>query len=148
MVCAWERDPENSPFVEVWPEKRHLAAIHDSMERHLVLDVDGRAVGYVLLAGIDGANPIVEFRRIVVAEKGNGFGQAAVALVVELAFAELGARELWLDFAEHNKRARSIYQKNGFRIDPNAERWAEIQGQRTRLVKMVLTREEFESAVR
>lgn len=147
-VCVWERDPENSRFVQVWPEKRHYGAIHDSTERHLVIDVDGRAVGYVILAGIHGENPVVQFRRIVVAQKGHGFGRAAVALVVKLSFGELGARELWLDFVEHNARARSLYERHGFRIDPEVELWAEIQGRSTRLVKMVLTRAAFESCKR
>jgi len=148
MVCAWERDPENAQFVQTWPEELHRASLTDPTQRHLVIEAGGRAVGFAILAGIDGVTPAVEFRRVVVAEKGRGIGQAAVALVVRYSFAELGARELWLDFVEHNARARCIYEKHGFRVDPQAELRAEVLGRQTRLIKMILSRADFESLAR
>jgi hypothetical protein len=27
MVCAWESDPDNAAFVQVWPEELHRAAL-------------------------------------------------------------------------------------------------------------------------
>jgi RimJ/RimL family protein N-acetyltransferase len=146
MVCAWERDPENAQFVQVWPEELHRAALIDPTQRHLVIEAGGRAVGFVILAGLDGVNPVVEFRRVVVAEKGRGIGQATVALVVQYSFTELGAREVWLDFVEHNARARYIYEKLGFRVDPQAEIWVAVLGRQTRLIKMILSRADFDSS--
>jgi RimJ/RimL family protein N-acetyltransferase len=59
---------------------------------------------------------------------------------VRYAFEDLEAAEVWLDFAVHNTRAAHVYSKCGFRIDPSADMWAEIDGKRTRLVKMTTTR--------
>ncbi len=142
MVTAWERAPANAAFVEVWPPDRHLAALTNPALRHLGVECGGTPVGFVILAGLGPAEPVVEFRRLVVADKGRGIGQAAVAWIVRYAFDRLGAAEIWLDFAIHNARAAHVYTKCGFRVDPTAELWAEIDGARTRLIKMTMGRAE------
>lgn len=50
----------------------------------------------------------------MVAEKGRGHGRAALRLVKERAFGELGAHRLWLDVKEENARARRLYESEGF----------------------------------
>jgi RimJ/RimL family protein N-acetyltransferase len=85
--------------------------------RYFTLDQDGRAVGFVLLAGLESEHGSVEFRRIDVAEKGRGFGRAAVEAVKTFCFEELGAHRLWLDVVESNTRARSLYESSGFRFE-------------------------------
>lgn len=144
VVQAWERHPENAAFVQVWSKDRHRRALTDPTQRHLILETGDRAVGFVILAGIGGAGSVVEFRRIVVVEKGRGIGKAAVARVLEYAFDELDASEVWLDFVEHNTRARHVYEKYGFRADPTARLSTEIDGERVPLVKMTLPRAVFE----
>lgn len=75
---------------------------------------DGEAVGYVILANL---HKSVELRRIVVAEKGRGYGRAAVRQIKRLVFEELGAPRPWLDVKENNSRARHIYTSEGFTIE-------------------------------
>lgn len=140
---TWEKHPENAAFVEVWPEARHRAALADASIRYFVIETGGRGIGFVILAGVEGNRPSVEFRRIVVAEKGRGFGTAAVRAVVRHCFETLGAEEVWLDFVEHNTRARHVYTACGFRETPGPRRWAKIAGRRTPLVVMGLSREAF-----
>jgi diamine N-acetyltransferase len=118
FVCALERDPETAPWVLAWSEERHRAAIADPDEEHLLLvagEEDGeRALGFVLLAGLCDANNCVQLRRIVVAERGRGSGRAGLELIQEHAFAELGARRLWLDLQVRNLRARRASAAVGF----------------------------------
>ena len=140
-VTAWERHPDTVAYVVVWPRDRHLIALRHPTMRQLIVACGGRSVGFVILAGVDGPRPVVELRRIVIAEKGRGIGQAAVALVTRYAFDELDAAEVWLDVAAYNSRAAHVYAKCGFRIDSTADLWGEIAGRRTRLVKMTLSRE-------
>lgn len=142
-VVDWERRPENAAFVVVWSPDRHRAALTDPTCRHLVIEGGGRPVGYVILSDVAGRQPVVEFRRIVVADKGRGFGKAAVAAVLEHAFEDLDASQVWLDFVAHNDRAARVYAKAGFRIDPTADAWAIIDGERTRLVKMSIERKDW-----
>lgn len=117
VIAAWELDPGNAPFIVPWDEARHREALRDPDLRYFILDEDGRAVGFVLLAGITSENNSVEFRRIVVVEKGRGFGRTAVELVQVYCFENLGAHRLWLDVVETNRRARTLYESAGFRTE-------------------------------
>jgi RimJ/RimL family protein N-acetyltransferase len=68
----------------------------------------------VILGGLANPDSSIEFRRIVVVRKGQGYGRAIVRAVRELAFDELQAHRLWLDVKEHNARARALYKSEGF----------------------------------
>jgi diamine N-acetyltransferase len=143
-VIAWERDPENAAFVVAWPEYSHRGALQDPTFRHFMIEVGERSVGFLILAGIADAVPVVEFRRIVVAEKGRGIGRTAVAETVRYAFEGLDASAIWLDFVHDNTRARRVYESLGFRVDPDARLSAVINGERKQLVKMTLERAAWE----
>lgn len=116
FVLSAEQSAENRAFVTVWTRKQHLGALSSEDLSHLVIEntADGNRVGYIILAGLADANQSIEFRRIVVTEKGKGYGRAALRLVKKLAFAELKAHRLWLDVKEHNVRARNMYESEGF----------------------------------
>lgn len=114
LVAQWERDPGNAPFIAPWTEERHAAGLDDPDLRHLIVEAGDNPVGFVLLAGLQDENRSVEFRRIVITEKGVGYGWAAVELVKRYCFRDLGANRLWLDVIETNQRARSLYASAGF----------------------------------
>jgi len=115
MIAEWERHPDNAAFIMAWDVERHRTAFEDPDLRYFILDDAGVAVGFVLLAGLAGAHRAVEFRRLVVAEKGRGYGRAAVEAVKRYCFHVLGAHRLWLDVLEQNARARALYESAGFR---------------------------------
>ena len=116
FVLDAEHREENRAFIVPWPRERHAAALRAEDLAHLVAAgaADGGRVGYVILAGLAGTGLSVELRRIVITEKGRGYGRAAARLVKRLAFEELGAHRLWLDVKEHNRRARRLYESEGF----------------------------------
>ena len=114
MIAAWERHPDNEPFIVAWDEEQHVAAFGDPDLRYFILDDGGLPVGFVLLAGLAGGNGAVEFRRIVVMEKGRGYGRSAVEAIKQYCFEVLGVHRLWLDVFEENIRAQSLYQSAGF----------------------------------
>ena len=118
-VLAAEGHPENAPFVTQWTRGRHEAAFDDPDARHLVIErvADGRAVGYVILAGLLGRGDGIELRRIVVTEKGHGHGRATLRLIKRMALVDLRARRLWLDVRRNNPKARSLYEDEGFVIE-------------------------------
>ena len=116
FVLSAEQSAENRAFVTVWTREQHLGALSSKDLSHLIIEntADGNRVGYIILAGLADANQSIEFRRIVVTEKGRGYGRAALRMVKKLAFAELKAHRLWLDVKEHNVRARNMYESEGF----------------------------------
>jgi diamine N-acetyltransferase len=116
FVLSAEQSAENRSFVTVWAREQHLGALTSEDMSHLIIEnsADGSRVGYIILAGLADANQSIEFRRIVVTEKGKGYGKEALRLVKKLAFEELKAHRLWLDVKEHNIRARNLYESEGF----------------------------------
>lgn len=81
---------------------------------YLAILADARLAGYFILV-LEADSDCVEFRRIVVAEKGKGTGQAAI-LAMEAYCVECLRRErIWLDVFETNPRGLHVYQKLGYR---------------------------------
>jgi len=118
-VVSAERDEDNRRFIAAWPEDLHRAALRDASLEHLIIASmpNGRPVGFVILAGVQRENRCIEFMRIVVTEKGKGYGRAAVRAIKCRAFETLSAHRLWLDVKDHNIRARAVYEEEGFRYE-------------------------------
>lgn len=146
FVLNAERSRENRPFVAVWTREQHLAALTSEDQSHLIIEsiANGRRVGYIILAGLADANQSIEFRRIVVTEKGKGIGKEALQLVMDLAFEDLKAHRLWLDVKEHNGRAQHIYESAGFVKEGVLRECFKAEDGFESLVVMSMLRREYE----
>jgi len=115
FVLREEDDEGNRPSIGRWPRGRHLEALADpDVEHSIVEDEGGAPVGYAILTGVGDPGRVVCLKRLMVAEKGRGYGRAVLRLIRERAFGALGAHRLWLDVKEGNARARSLYESEGF----------------------------------
>jgi len=115
-VLGAEHSEENRLFVIPWSREKHLQALSDPDLAHLIVQAETK-IGYVILAGLLEPNQSIEFRRVVITEKGRGYGKATVGLVKELAFETYKAHRLWLDVKEQNHRARAVYEAAGFAVE-------------------------------
>lgn len=145
MILAWERDPDNSPFIGPWEKRRHLRAIADPDFEHLVTDVEGVPVGFVILAGLTGPDDSIEFRRIVISNKGKGYGRATVKAVMELVFDTHAAHRLWLDVKDENVRARNLYESLGFQIEGRLRECYKLGDRYESLIVMSMLSDEYEA---
>jgi RimJ/RimL family protein N-acetyltransferase len=95
-ILAMERSDDNTPYIRQWSREKHLEAISDKNIGHFVIQAadDGRIIGYIILIGLENIDRAVEFKRIVIKEKGNGFGRAAVRFIKKYVFEELGFNSL------------------------------------------------------
>ena len=118
-VLSAEADDDNRRFIAVWPEEQHRAALDDTNIEHLIIasQPHSHPIGFVMLAGLQGEHRSIEFMRIVVTDKGKGYGRAAVRAIKRRAFETLSAHRLWLDVKEQNTRARAVYEREGFRYE-------------------------------
>jgi len=118
-VLQAEQDSENSGFIMPWPLAEHHQALHNLNLAHLIIEKreSKQPMGFILLAGLEDANKSIEFRRIVITEKGAGFGKEALGLVKKLAFEQLKTHRLWLDVKDYNQRARHLYESVGFVVE-------------------------------
>jgi diamine N-acetyltransferase len=144
-VVAAEADPDNAPFLAPSPREEHLQFMRDPGHRHLVAEVEGRRVGFVLLRRHP-ADRAVELRRLAVTEKGRGHGRAALRAAMALAFEDPDTHRLWLDVKPQNERARALYRSEGF-VEEGTLRDAHYYGGRFEsLVVMSILRPEWTAA--
>ncbi|MFT9497949.1 GNAT family N-acetyltransferase [Anaerosolibacter sp.] len=115
-VLEAEQGPENSPYVAQWSRTQHQEAMKDSDILHLVIEdrMEKRAVGYIIIAGLESTHRSMELKRIVVTDKGKDYGREALQLVKKLTFEKYKVHRLWLDVREHNHRAQKLYLSEGF----------------------------------
>jgi RimJ/RimL family protein N-acetyltransferase len=146
FVIAAERADDNRAFVAQWTRDQHEKALADPDVRHLIIERadDQKPVGYIILAGLENPNQSVEFRRIVVTEKGKGYGRCALQLVKRLAFEDLHAHRLWLDVKDHNARARYVYESEGFITEGTLRECYRVGDAFESLVVMSMLKSEYE----
>ena len=141
-VVATESDADNAPYLAPSPRAEHEGFLGDPRQRHLIAEVGGRPVGFVLMR-LHPEDRAVELRRLAVTEKGRGYGRATLRAVARAAFEEHGAHRLWLDVKPHNERARALYRSEGF-VEEGVLRDALLTGDRFEsLVVMSLLRPEW-----
>jgi RimJ/RimL family protein N-acetyltransferase len=106
----------NDDFVFVWPRERHIEAMDrpDEMHVSIISAATRELLGYLILAGIGGEDKALEFRRMVIAEKGKGYGRISTRFVKEYCFGVLKYHRLWLDAYTDNETAIGLYKKEGF----------------------------------
>jgi len=149
FVLNAELDPENRPFIGSWTREEHLQALADPDFAHLVIekDDDKRPIGYAILVGLAQPHQSIEFLRLVIADKGKGYGKETLRLVKKLAFEELDAHRLWLDVRDHNVRARHVYEAEGFVFEGILRECHKVGDHFESLVVMSMLRSEYETAI-
>jgi RimJ/RimL family protein N-acetyltransferase len=98
------------------------------------------------LAGLRGEHRNIEFMRLVITEKGQGYGKAAVQTVKRHAFEILAAHRLWLDVKEHNTLARRLYENEDFRYEGTLRECLKVPEGFESLVVMSLLEQEYRNA--
>lgn len=116
FVLQAEGHPDNAQFVSQWSRSRHLSAIACLNEAHYIIErqLEATPVGFLLIAGLEDPNDALELRRLVIIDKGKGYGRASLRLAVKLAFETYQAHRLWLDVFPDNSRAQHLYASEGF----------------------------------
>lgn len=115
FVLGAENAPENACYISQWPRSRHLSAIASKDEAHLVVETQqAQPIGYVLIQHLNSPKRNLRLRRLVITEKGKGYGKQTVQLILRRAFITYGAHRLWLDVKPENHRAKAVYAQAGF----------------------------------
>ena len=100
-------------YVISWSEKKHLDAIENKLVDHKIIESEGRSIGYLIANRNPDDN--YELMRIVVSEKGKGYGKEAIKLLLKFAFEEISTHRFWLDVRMHNTYAIRLYENLGFK---------------------------------
>ena len=116
-VVQLEYHKDNIKFVEPNTYEEHHALLTDPDVEHLIISMEGRNIGYAILSGMNNKNHSVELRRLVIKEKGKGYGRSIVKLLMRYCFIEKRCHRLWLDVIQGNDRALHIYLTEGFVVE-------------------------------
>ncbi|MBD2465044.1 GNAT family N-acetyltransferase [Oscillatoria sp. FACHB-1407] len=144
-ILAAEQHSDNQPFIIPWSREKHQGAIADPDIAHFIVqtDVHQDTVGFVILAGLLDPNDSIEFRRIVITAKGQGYGKATIQLVKQLVFETYQAHRLWLDVKEHNHRAQALYANAGFVVEGTLRDCLKTTNGYESLILMSILRSEY-----
>ena len=118
-ILEMEQGEENRLYVRQWSLQQHRTALTSSNQAHLTIfrAEDDRIVGYAILIGLDDPDGNLEFKRLVIDRKGDGYGRAAFRLVTKVAFERLETHRLWLEVMETNHRAFRLYGTEGYVLE-------------------------------
>jgi len=116
FVINSEHEPDNAQYVGQWTKEQHKNALFNEDILHLIVERKNTniPIGYVIMVGLENRNNSIEFRRIVISDKGKGFGKETLKLIKEIAFEQLKAHRLWLDVRCKNNKAQTLYKSQGF----------------------------------
>ncbi|MBU3144134.1 GNAT family N-acetyltransferase [Clostridium sp. CF012] len=116
FVINSEQATDNAQFVGQWTKEQHINALSDKDILHLIVEDSNtyKPIGYLIMGGIENPNHSIEFRRIVICEKGKGLGKETLILIKKVVFEQLKAHRLWLDVRYKNHRAQNLYKSEGF----------------------------------
>jgi len=116
-IMSLEAEEENKKYICPSATKQHLEFAKDPEVLYLIILEKDRSqpIGFVLLSGLNSANRSMELRRVVISEKGMGYGREVINIVKEYCFNQLRCHRLWLDVFDFNHRAISLYKSEGFK---------------------------------
>ncbi len=157
FVIAAERHPDNRSFIGQWSQQEHVNACADPDHRHSILHAvpdqsslqptdnfaEPLRVGYLILQGMNDPHLNLQIRRIVVTEKGQGYGRKALQLAKQIAFEQCSIHRLWLDVKTHNPRARALYESEGFVYEGTLRECIKVGDRFESLAVLSILREEY-----
>jgi RimJ/RimL family protein N-acetyltransferase len=119
FVVMTEHNEDNKLYIIPWDKQRHQRALNNPDTLHFTIETPGydRRIGYGIIAGLQNPHQSIELQRIVITDKGQGYGREALCILIEWAFQTRKVHRLWLDVKEFNHRARQLYESEGFQIE-------------------------------
>ncbi|HEX2544687.1 MAG TPA: GNAT family protein [Ramlibacter sp.] len=145
FVLSLERDPENLPYITPWEKIQHEAAIRFPDFRHFIVECgpDLEAGGFLILIGCRNQHQSIELKRMVVRDKNQGYGRAALRVVKKIAFDDLGAHRFWLDIKKRNLRAKGLYDTEGFAFEGELREAVKVPDGFDSLIVMSMLQSEY-----
>ena len=118
LIMQWENDPQNRDFVWQGTLEEHIKEINHPDYALLIFSdkASHTTIGYSLI-WINRHSNWAELRRLVVSEKGKGYGKEALSAVMEFLFRVIKVNKVWLDVYPINRVAIQLYERIGMKRD-------------------------------
>lgn len=118
-IIEMELDKENSDFVWSGTYDEHREEIHAPDFKLFIFkkkEQPNNIVGFALCK-LDFKSEIFELRRIVVTEKGVGYGKEVMMALLKYAFESCSVNRFWLDVYPDNIKGIQLYERLGLHKD-------------------------------
>ena len=113
LFSSWENLDGIKEFICSYSIERHKEEFEKEDVIYLKIIYNSKPVGFVLLK-LEDDKTSVEFRHIVVVDRGKGIGQKVLNEIEKYCINELKRKRIWLDVFDINKRGIHIYEKQGY----------------------------------
>jgi len=117
-IIELEEHPDNRNFIWIGTHEEHLSEMND--DKHLLLVFwrreDDIPVGYSL-SRVNFKTEVFELRRLVIADKGKGYGHEVLKEHIKYAFETLKVNRFWLDVYPDNPAGIKLYEDIGMHRD-------------------------------
>ena len=117
---AMEQEAEAREYITTYSLAQHRHEFRRAQIHYLAIVRDSELAGFFILA-LEQDTDSIEFRRIVVASKGCGTGQRAIAAMENYCRQQLKCKRIWLDVFASNRRGRHVYEKLGYQLFDRGE---------------------------
>ena len=154
LLVKWKNDPIIADFVRGGPinttfeieNRRYEKGLgeHDAV-RLIIETLKNEAVGFISLGDIDKDNMKAEVGMLIGEKKlwHRGLGTDALVTLLRHLFIELGFHRVGLEVFEYNNRAKSVYEKIGFRVEGLQRQGLFRNGRYYDIILMGILQEEF-----
>ena len=145
-IAEADHRPGNAEFVMADTRETHaqLMAAADTTQLIIERRDTHEAVGFLLIAGLTSPDKEMEWRRIIVDAKGQGYGHETMELLEAWAFEDMKFHRAWLDCKDYNARDQHVYEAAGMQREALLRETILVNGKYENLVIMaILDREYF-----
>lgn len=145
FILKAESDPENAEGILPWSREQHLLAIADPDIEYWMIEADSasRVAGFMIFRGLGNQDKSIELKRILITEKGCGFGREALQLAKQIAFDVFGAHRFWLDVFTGNQVAQRLYESEGFVVEGLLRECHKVAGKYKSLIILSILEHEY-----
>ena len=115
FILSTEADPENARYIVADSRSYHRDTLDSPAGVHFIVERkdNGEAVGFLMAMGRNSPHHEQYWQRVIINERGKGYGKEAMKLLMAWAFEDAGAHRGWLDCKEYNDRALHVYESLG-----------------------------------
>ncbi len=145
FILASEADPENARYIVADSRVYHQDTLDSPAAIHFIVERkdNGEAIGFLVATGRNSPDHEQYWRRVVINERGKGYGKEAMNLLMAWAFEDAGAHRGWLDCKDYNDRALHVYESLGLRREGLLRETILVDGKYENLVVLGILEDEW-----
>jgi ribosomal protein S18 acetylase RimI-like enzyme len=133
LFQSFEAGEDTKEYIIPYTMEKHIEEFNKAGIVYKTILNGSKIIGFMIL-NLEEDGKSVEFRRIVINEKGKGFGMMAIKYLDYIVKEEYIRNRIWLDVYANNERGIHIYEKCGYKYLKSVE----YQGKELKVYEKIL----------